>query len=204
MQRSFVVVVCAISVGACKAAPSATLSAASESAAASAAPPPLPTPSASAAEEPVPAEPDPKRYGWLADDSAGAPQAVDTLRSRFPTPPSYRRVKVEPGSFGEWLRDLPLAAAKTGVSNVKGAVVHAGDDQYLAAVVAIDYGKDRPATEPRRRHPTARGVAVVAGRKGHQLPIRDGARNASVALGPRRTPPHPGRQRDLAGQGATR
>ncbi len=141
MQRSFVVVVCAISVGACKSAPSATLSAASESAAASAAPPPLPTPSASAAEEPVRAEPDPKRYGWLADDSAGAPQAVDTLRSRFPTPPSYRRVKVEPGSFGEWLRELPLAAAKTGVSNVKGALVHAGDDQYLAAVVAIDYGK---------------------------------------------------------------
>jgi len=103
-------------------------------------------PSASIAAETVPAAPppreapDPARYGWLGDDSVKAPQATDTLSSRLTTPPGYERVKLESGSFGAWLRDLPLAAPNTPVKNHKGELVHPADNDYLAAVIAIDVG----------------------------------------------------------------
>jgi hypothetical protein len=48
---------------------------------------------------------------------------------------------VAAGSFGEWLRTLPLAAPGTPVKTFKGAIVSPGDDQYLGAVIAIDVGK---------------------------------------------------------------
>ena len=115
-------------------------------------PPPSSTPSAVASAPPPPSaepatptpasdQPDPARYTWLADKSQEMPAAVGTLLARFPTPPSYERVKLEPGSFGAWLRELPLAAPKTPVTSSKGGSVHPGDDQYLGAVVAIDHGK---------------------------------------------------------------
>lgn len=142
MRRSWMATGCALALSACKSPPAGPPAATSVSAepTASAAPP---TPSASAPPPaaPAPIGPDPKQYTWLGDKSVESPPAVDTLLARFPTPPSYERVKVEPGSFGHWLRHLPLAAAKTPVQSVKGAIVHPGDDQYLGAVVAIDYGK---------------------------------------------------------------
>jgi len=110
----------------------------------------VPAPSASAPadanagvakEAPAPSKPDPRLYAWLGDENATMPAAVDTLASRFATPPGYRRVDTPDGSFGHWLRGLPLAAEKTAVKTHKGDVVHDGDDQYLAAVVAIDPGK---------------------------------------------------------------
>lgn len=113
-------------------APSATAEAPSSAdppASASAAPP---------VEAPAPTTPDPKMYAWLAD--ADAPKATSTLQARFETPPGYKRVKVEEGSFGAWLRTLPMAAEDTPVKTYKGQVIHEGDDQYLAGVVAIDVG----------------------------------------------------------------
>ena len=83
---------------------------------------------------------DPKRYRWLAADNLKFPAAVDTLEARFPTPPGYQRVALEPGSFGEWLRGLPLAAEGTPVLNNSGDSVFSGNDDYVAAVVAIDVG----------------------------------------------------------------
>lgn len=136
----------ALGLAACKSEPpaaakptaSASASAAVEAASAAAS---TPAPSASAPPAESPAPLDPKRYAWLSDKSQDFPPAVDSLSTRFPSPPSYARVKVAAGSFGEWLRGLPLAAEKTPVKNVKGAVVHEADDQYVAAVVAIDFGK---------------------------------------------------------------
>ena len=84
--------------------------------------------------------PDAHRYRWLGADNLKYPAPVDSLEARFPTPPGYRRVAVEPGSFGEWLRGLPLAAPGTPIVNNSGDTVHAGDDPYVAAVVAIDVG----------------------------------------------------------------
>jgi hypothetical protein len=146
MRRTLVLAACALASAACKSPKEGANGA--PSASATAAPEPASTtsvgaePSAAPPAEPAAeTKPDPKRYGWLTDTSEPAPPAVDTLHARFPTPPSYTRAKLEPGSFGEWLRGLPLAAPKTPVTSSKGGVVRAGDDQYLAAVVAIDHGK---------------------------------------------------------------
>ena len=83
---------------------------------------------------------DPQRYRWLSAGNLKFPAAVDTLEARFPTPPGYKRVTLAPGSFGEWLRGLPLAAPGTRVLNNSGDAAFAADDDYVAAVVAIDVG----------------------------------------------------------------
>jgi len=86
------------------------------------------------------AAPDAHRYRWLGADNLKYPAPIDSLEARFPTPPGYQRVAVEPGSFGEWLRGLPLAAPGTPIVNNSGDTVHPGDDPYVAAVIAIDVG----------------------------------------------------------------
>jgi len=106
------------------------------------------TPSASAAPsssapstpEAAASTPDPHKYRWLSADNLKFPKPVDTLEARFPTPPGYHRVNNAPGSFGEWLRGLPLAAPGTPVVSNSGDTVFSGDDEYVAAVVAIDVG----------------------------------------------------------------
>lgn len=127
-------------------APSAPVaSALAAASAADSAPAPSTALSASAAPAPS-AEPsgaayaaDPKTYPWLADDR-DFPKAEASLEARFPAPPGYKRVKVEPGSFGEWLRSLPMAAEGTPVKTFDGKAALAADDDYLAGVVAIDTG----------------------------------------------------------------
>jgi hypothetical protein len=96
-------------------------------------------PTASAAAPPS-ATPDPHKYRWLSAGALKFPKPVDTLETRFPTPPGYHRVASAPGSFGEWLRGLPLAADGTPVVSNAGDIVFKGDDAYVAAVVAIDVG----------------------------------------------------------------
>lgn len=100
-----------------------------------------PPASASAAPAAVDDKPDPKRYTWLDDKSRDVPPAVDTLLSRFKTPPGYTRAHEEPGSFGAWLRTLPLAAPNTAVKSYKGDIIYPPGNEYVAAVVAIDVGK---------------------------------------------------------------
>jgi hypothetical protein len=87
----------------------------------------------------LPYVPDPKRYPWLADDRE-FPKPDASLEQRFAVPPGYQRVKVEPGSFAEWLRGLPMAPENTPAKSFDGRVTLAGDDDYLAGVVAIDTG----------------------------------------------------------------
>jgi len=116
---------------------SATASAAVAATSASAEPVGSGTPAAAKATA---APLDPKKYRWLADTSLKFPAPVDSLEARFPTPPGYQRVANAPGSFGEWLRGLPVAAPDTPVVNNNGDVVFKGDDDYVAAVVAIDVG----------------------------------------------------------------
>jgi hypothetical protein len=83
---------------------------------------------------------DAHKYRWLAAENLKFPKAVDSLEARFAVPPGYQRVATKPGSFGEWLRGLPLAAEGTPVLSNSGDVVFKGDDEYVAAVVAIDVG----------------------------------------------------------------
>ncbi len=101
-------------------------------------------PSASSAPSPdaaakLPFAPDPQRYPWLADER-DFPKPDASLEERFPTPPGYKRVKVPPGSFSEWLRSLPMAPEGTPAKSFDGKETLAADDDYLAGVVAIDTG----------------------------------------------------------------
>jgi hypothetical protein len=87
----------------------------------------------------APYVPDVKRYAWLAGDRE-LPQPDASLEQRFPTPPGYKRVAVEAGSFAEWLRGLPMAPEGTPAKSFDGHETLAADDDYLAGVVAIDTG----------------------------------------------------------------
>lgn len=82
---------------------------------------------------------DSKRYAWLASDR-DFPKPDASLEARFPTPPGYVRVKVERGSFAEWLRGLPIAAEDTPVKSYDGKETLPAGDDYLAGVLAIDVG----------------------------------------------------------------
>jgi hypothetical protein len=97
------------------------------------------TPAASAAAPAAPFTPDSKRYGWLGDDR-DFPKPDATLETRFAAPPGYARVKVDPGSFAEWLRTLPMAPEGTPAKTFDGKESLAADDDYLAGVIAIDVG----------------------------------------------------------------
>jgi hypothetical protein len=77
-------------------------------------------------------------YPWLGDP--GVPVAVDALVARFAPPPGFTRVALAEGSFGAWLRGLPLAAPGTPVTSHRGAVILPPGHANLAAVVAIDVG----------------------------------------------------------------
>jgi hypothetical protein len=64
--------------------------------------------------------------------------AASPLASRFDPPRGFARVAVEEGSFGAWLRALPLAPEGTPVRSFRGDVIHAADDGRIAAVAALD------------------------------------------------------------------
>jgi hypothetical protein len=70
-----------------------------------------------------------------ADTAADA--AADTAADRFPAPAGFVRVDVQPGSFGAFLRALPLRPAGTPVRTHDGRVVAA---PWAQAVVALDTG----------------------------------------------------------------
>jgi len=75
------------------------------------------------------------RYTWLSKDARVRP-----LEATFPPPFGYTRVAVESGTFGAWLRGLPLRSAGTPVRDFQGGQILAGDDARLAAVAELDVG----------------------------------------------------------------
>ncbi len=72
-------------------------------------------------------------YPW--SPAAGA----QTIAQRFAPPAGYRRVAVAPGTYGAWLRDLPLKPAGTPVRLHNGRLK--GNQRAHAAVVDIDVGR---------------------------------------------------------------
>lgn len=50
----------------------------------------------------------------------------------------YLRIKVEPASFGEWLRDLPLKEKNSSVLDYRGKIFKSGTDSIVAGVVNWD------------------------------------------------------------------
>lgn len=79
-------------------------------------------------------------YPWLDDPSLRVAPPEGSLRDRFDAPRGFTRVGIEPGSFGAWLRTLPLAARGSPVVSHRGGVILPPDHPNLGAVVAIDVG----------------------------------------------------------------
>ncbi len=73
-------------------------------------------------------------YSWLEGD------AISTVVDSIPVPAGFLRVAVAPGSFGEWLRHLPLKPADSGVVLHDGRPV--ADHGTVAAVIDIDVGRN--------------------------------------------------------------
>lgn len=80
------------------------------------------------------------RYPWLERADADRPSPAGGLEQRFPPPEGHARVPVAAGSFGAFLRTLPLAAPGTPVVSYTGQVLRAGDHPNVAAVMALDVG----------------------------------------------------------------
>jgi hypothetical protein len=74
-------------------------------------------------------------YAWLGSLESGLD--VLPLSRRFAPPAGYRRVEVAEGSFGQFLRDLPLRVDRTSVLSYRGARLSSPS----AAVVAMDVGE---------------------------------------------------------------
>lgn len=72
-------------------------------------------------------------YPWL-----DSPPSGDDLEKRFPAPPGSTRATVNPGSFGEWLRHLPLLPPGTPVLLFDKSPKSRQD--VHAAVVDLDVG----------------------------------------------------------------
>jgi len=72
-------------------------------------------------------------YSWLDGEAAS------TVAASFAVPDGFRRVAVEGGSFGDWLRHLPLKPADSGVTLHDGRPV--ADHGTVAAVIDIDVGR---------------------------------------------------------------
>jgi hypothetical protein len=74
------------------------------------------------------------RYSWPATGAS-----KDTLESRIAPPAGFERVPVAPGSWGEWLRGLPMKPLGAPVLTYSGAEKWRQD--VHVAVIDIDIGK---------------------------------------------------------------
>ncbi|MBZ4376744.1 DUF4846 domain-containing protein [Corallococcus sp. AS-1-6] len=83
----------------------------------------------------APTEEERTRYPWLP-----ASVQVRSLEETFAPPEGYARVPLEAGSFGAWLRGLPLRPEGSPVRDFQGRTVLAASDARLAAVGELDVG----------------------------------------------------------------
>lgn len=78
-------------------------------------------------------------YPWLSDRSCAPQTVAGPVAARFAPPPGLARVPVAAGSFGAWLRGLPIRPGGP-VVDYRGRVILAADDPRFAAVAALDEG----------------------------------------------------------------
>lgn len=82
--------------------------------------------------EPAAAEVKVGDYAWLT----GLTTEVEPLSARFAPPKGFKRVSVQAGGFGEWLRGLPVRKDRDAVHAFTGNPIEAP----AAAVVLLDIG----------------------------------------------------------------
>ena len=100
--------------------------------------PPVPASAPSDPSAPVPRAPTKEelaRYAWLEPSAS-----IRTLDETFAPPAGFTRVAVTAGSFGAWLRGLPLRPAGTPVLGYDGRIVCEPGDARVAAVAELDVG----------------------------------------------------------------
>ncbi len=73
-------------------------------------------------------------YSWLHNYNI-----QNSLAAQINTPIGFKRLPLKPGSFGEWLRYLPLKPSGTAVKLYNGNLK--GNQELHAAVIDIDAGK---------------------------------------------------------------
>jgi hypothetical protein len=73
------------------------------------------------------------RYTYLQEGAA-----IRSLEDVAAPPPGYRRVELEPKTFGGYLRGLPLRAADAEVHAFDGSVLRRADDTRVYAVAELD------------------------------------------------------------------
>lgn len=99
----------------------------------------VPAPSPSAKADPTATHEagaaDSARYGWLAEHAK-----IRNLDVAFPPPAGFTRITEADGSFGAWLRELPLRPPSTPVLTFSGTVLRQPDDPRIAAVAELDVG----------------------------------------------------------------
>ncbi|MBK8256544.1 MAG: hypothetical protein IPK82_28225 [Polyangiaceae bacterium] len=78
-------------------------------------------------------------YPWLSDSTCTQQEIAGVLSDTFSPPAGFERVAVQPGSFGQWLRGLPLRP-KGPVVDHRGQVILPVDDARFARVIALDEG----------------------------------------------------------------
>jgi hypothetical protein len=88
---------------------------------------------------PVAAAVDVAAYPWLADQTCSPQTVTVPLSARFAAPAGLARVPAAAGSFGAWLRGLPLRPAGP-VVDFRGRVILDEGDPRFAAVAALDEG----------------------------------------------------------------
>jgi len=85
-------------------------------------------------------EPIPTAYTWIHEQTAPPPPPSVSLTTRFPAPSGYVRAPLAEGSFGAWLRGLPVRLDRHSVEDYRGrAVTFSG--RWSAAVIALDVGE---------------------------------------------------------------
>lgn len=80
-----------------------------------------------------PTEDELTRYPWLSAEARVRP-----LEAVFAPPSGFERVDAAPGSFGEFLRGLPLRPDGSDVHTYRGALLRAADHPGVAAVAELD------------------------------------------------------------------
>src|SRR5690606_19605399 len=76
------------------------------------------------------------RYPWLRSDAE-----VRSLEDVFAPPDGFARAAVADGSFGAFLRGLPLRPEGAEVRAYDGRLLRASDDPRVAAVAELDVSK---------------------------------------------------------------
>jgi hypothetical protein len=68
-------------------------------------------------------------------------EGYTSLACRVPAPTGFARVPAAQGSYGHWLRHLPLLPDKTPVRSYQGHLILPQSSPHLTAVVDLDVGK---------------------------------------------------------------